>query len=623
MVKRQCKMNNFDQTITEIAVMKLTSRHRSEQHSNRPEKDLIFALPHFLKGTKNKLPTLNFSSRFLSNASFSTFAVYFLLCVEKITHNKKLATPPTAKELKPTHKAKTRAKKFCLLAGASLTILCILTVLFSIDCICKKNKKNTFDLVNSTFLIMRAFIMILILTTTTTVYGQVNSAPKAPTYGTPQPISPSKSYTPSTPSNYQPKNDPASKIHQQQNNNSNQAMGYSKPVTPDNVKTNFYKSPFDVNVKKEQSEIDKIMVELDQMKVRDKRINFNIPSFSSIYPETKNYYSAYDELLNMANGKSPINIGKAAFLVENAYDENKGSYEEFDKILNQIVSFCKQYMIHNGYDTTSNLAKNMMLFRFFSDSLELNGKNHFPMTYDFDDYMGYKDWRKMFVTKLLKTNSGQCHSLPLLYKALAQRLGAEAYISFSPKHTYIQFREGNKFYNLELTNGMLITEDLIFESGFIKTETIRSGIYMDTLSNQQTVAYMMQDLAQGYGIKFGNDGFVIEALNKSMEYFPNSIHGMALKANYYTGLLNQYVYEIKKQFNETPTPQQLKTKYPIVYDTFLQRNAMYNMIDNTGYEPMPAEQYEAWLKSIGEEKNRQEHLKEKEQLFNIMKIKKD
>jgi hypothetical protein len=150
------------------------------------------------------------------------------------------------------------------------------------------------------------------------------------------------------------------------------------------------------------------------MKVRDKRIHFNIPSFSSIYPETKNYYSAYDELLNMANGKSPINIGKAAFLVENAYDENKGSYEEFDKTLNQIVAFCKQYMIHNGYDTTSNLAKNMMLFRFFSDSLELNGKNHFPMTYDFDDYMGYKDWRKMFVTKL-------CHSLPLLYKALAQR----------------------------------------------------------------------------------------------------------------------------------------------------------------------------------------------------------
>ena len=102
-------MNNFDQKITEIAVMALTSRHRNRRHSSRPEKDLIFAPPH-LKRTKNKLPSLNFSSRFLPYPAFSTFAVYFLFCVEKITHNKKLATPPTAKELNPSRKTKTRAK---------------------------------------------------------------------------------------------------------------------------------------------------------------------------------------------------------------------------------------------------------------------------------------------------------------------------------------------------------------------------------------------------------------------------------------------------------------------------------------------------------------------------------
>ncbi len=50
---------------------------------------------------KKELPSLNFLSRFLSSPSFSTFAVYFLLCVEKNTHNKKLAKPPTAKELNP------------------------------------------------------------------------------------------------------------------------------------------------------------------------------------------------------------------------------------------------------------------------------------------------------------------------------------------------------------------------------------------------------------------------------------------------------------------------------------------------------------------------------------------
>jgi len=34
--------------------MTFTSRHKNGQHSSRPEKDLIFALPHFLKGKKIK-----------------------------------------------------------------------------------------------------------------------------------------------------------------------------------------------------------------------------------------------------------------------------------------------------------------------------------------------------------------------------------------------------------------------------------------------------------------------------------------------------------------------------------------------------------------------------------------
>jgi len=76
MVKKIVQMTNFDQKITDNAVMKLTSRHKNGRHASRPEKDLIFAPPHFLKRTKNKkeLPPLNFLSRFLCHASFSTFA---------------------------------------------------------------------------------------------------------------------------------------------------------------------------------------------------------------------------------------------------------------------------------------------------------------------------------------------------------------------------------------------------------------------------------------------------------------------------------------------------------------------------------------------------------------------
>ena len=455
----------------------------------------------------------------------------------------------------------------------------------------------------------------------TFVYGQRPTVPQPANVETFSPTSTNKSYSTPKQNSSSKSNSQANRIKIQSNRTSNGAMDYSKPITPDNIETNKYKSPFDAQ--KEQSEIDKIMVELERMETIDKRISLGMPSFSTVYPETENYYSAYDELLNMTTGKTPIDIGKAVFLVENAYNDNKGSYNEFNTALNQIVQLCNDYIDHKGYDKNSNLTKNMVLFRFLSDTIVWKGTAHFPISYDFDDYMGHKDWRKMFVTKLLKTGSGQCHSMPLLYKTLAQRMGAEAYISFSPKHTYIQFKERNKFYSIELTNGMIIIEDLIFESGFIKTETIRSGIYMDTLSNQQTVAYMMQDLAQGYGMKFGSDGFVLKALNKSMEYFPNSIHGMKLKSNYYTGLFQNYMYTIKNKYKDNPNPQQLKVKYPIAYDAYLQMTAMYDLIDNTGYEPITPAQYENWLNSISQERNRQEHLKQEKQLLNIIPLRKD
>ena len=112
MVKRWCKMTNFDQKITDIAVMILTSRHRNGRHTSRPKKDLIFAPPHFFIGTKDKLPTLNFSSRFLPYPAFSTFASRAFLFVGKFTNKSCTPFGKLAKELKPTHKAKIRAKKF-------------------------------------------------------------------------------------------------------------------------------------------------------------------------------------------------------------------------------------------------------------------------------------------------------------------------------------------------------------------------------------------------------------------------------------------------------------------------------------------------------------------------------
>lgn len=52
-------------------------------------------------------------------------------------------------------------------------------------------------------------------------------------------------------------------------------------------------------------------------------------------------------------------------------------------------------------------------------------------------------------------------------------------------------------------------------SGYVHLDAIRNGLYMDTLSTKQSIAYCLLDLAQGYQRKVGyeNPDFVIRCCN--------------------------------------------------------------------------------------------------------------
>jgi tRNA1(Val) A37 N6-methylase TrmN6 len=69
MVKRPCYLDNLPPDIKTTCIP--TDIKTGDTQAD--PKDLIFAPPHFKKEKKEK-PPHNFLSRFLSNASFSTFA---------------------------------------------------------------------------------------------------------------------------------------------------------------------------------------------------------------------------------------------------------------------------------------------------------------------------------------------------------------------------------------------------------------------------------------------------------------------------------------------------------------------------------------------------------------------
>lgn len=301
----------------------------------------------------------------------------------------------------------------------------------------------------------------------------------------------------------------------------------------------------------------------------------------------KFYKEAFAEQLQMLKGQKPVSFKRAVFLTENAYYKGQLNYQTFCNNITTTGQQLKALIKQRGLDKFKT-SGNWAVFTYMTDSLPVN--NFKPCTYDFDDFMGDKDWTKMFVTKLMKTKSGNCHSMPTYYKILCEEIGAKASLALAPNHLYIKhIDEQGQWTNLELTNGGFPRDQWIIKEMAITVEAIKSGAYMTPLTDKESIAMCMLDLANGYRFLHGYDDFVLKVANTALQYFPKSIPLLMTKANYY-----RTIGEAEKK-KQKPNIQLLKSNYATY-------KAIIAKIDKLGYKEMPTEQYEAWVKSVEKEK---------------------
>ncbi len=382
-----------------------------------------------------------------------------------------------------------------------------------------------------------------------------------------------------------------------------------KPVntTSNNQHQKFNSSKSQTNNYNQSNQIEEISTIKKEMESASKsNIHFSFPS-NTKKKGAEFYAKAYDLLNGMLVNENTLNVKKAVFAVENAYSENTLAYSNFEKRILNITSFCKLKMKEEKTNRADNQALNEILFRLLSDTLYVIDPTskkkiiHYPVQYNFNDFYGQQDWSNMFVSKLISTNYGQCHSMPLLYKILAHEIGAKCYISTSPNHLYIKYKQGNQWKNVELTNGHYTSDAFIIGSGYIKSEAIKSKTYMDTLSDKNTIALMMQDLAKGYYVKYGMDDFVLKCCNTALKYYPNDSYGMCIKSDYFT-MLFQYIVS---QTNARTLEDVLKI--PQAKEVYTNMKNMYVAIDKAGVSQIPEEAYEQWLGSLDEAKRKQQY----------------
>lgn len=301
----------------------------------------------------------------------------------------------------------------------------------------------------------------------------------------------------------------------------------------------------------------------------------------------RHYRDAFMEITAMLDNDKNLNFSNAVFLTENAYYDNNLDIRDYNEYIEVSSLLCgeiakSENIIYIEKDKDNAMAQ-CAAFVFMTDSVVMvtdeGVKIRPPFVYNSEDYAGQKEWSNTFVTTLMQTKKGNCHSLPYLYKIIMNELGYESHLALAPNHIYT--KANNKkvgWHNIELTCGDFPTDAWLMASGYIHTDAIRNGTYMRALSEKESVAMTLVDLAQGYQAKFGiEDGsFMLMCCNTALKHFPNYINALLLKGEILTEL-----------YRKSEAPELMS-----------QMTELYTHIHELGYRKMPDEMYMKWLDTL-------------------------
>lgn len=193
-------------------------------------------------------------------------------------------------------------------------------------------------------------------------------------------------------------------------------------------------------------------------------------------------------LTNMLSGKDSMDLQKAVYAVENAYYNGNLNEEIFNQQIEWYTNFCRGIMQsgdirYEGQGDEQAAKAQCAVFVFMTDSIPMQVGDtvawHTPFEYNFDDYAGRENWNNMFVSRMMETKKGNCHSMPLLYKLIMDKLGKKCWLSLAPNHMYIKaWNKRAGWYNIELTCADFPTDAWLTASGYIHLDAIRNGILL-------------------------------------------------------------------------------------------------------------------------------------------------
>ncbi len=246
---------------------------------------------------------------------------------------------------------------------------------------------------------------------------------------------------------------------------------------------------------------------------------------------------------------------------------------------------------------STEVALNGAIYHVLTDTIrdEKGDIISIPYHYDFTDCFAKDKWTNMFVTKLMATHGGNCHSLPFLYKILSEELGTKTYMCFLPGHIYLnQYSQKTSYYNTELTGRCFPVDAWLMSTGYVSVQSIRTGLYMDTLSLKQSIVVCINDLAKGYARKFGdgNYKFILKCCDLGLQSYPNYGELLLLKAE---TLKKLYQSKIAQYGLNAPDSKEYGDTIRSIYNKMEQT---YNTLAKLDYREIPEALYSRWTEAM-------------------------
>jgi len=323
------------------------------------------------------------------------------------------------------------------------------------------------------------------------------------------------------------------------------------------------------------------------------------------------YSDAYETVDNMLTDKQAYSFKEGVFSVENAYYQGKLDTIELNNKIKFLKHFCnvllKNRKLNYSEKDEAKVNKYATIYSVICEATPvIMGQDtiqYKPFTYDFKDVFGHNEQSNLFVSKLLDTQTGNCNSLPYLYKILAEELDVDANLALAPNHIYIKHNiKSLGWYNTELTSGIFPQDSWLMASGFIHLDAIQNGVFMKALNNKESLALLLVDLGNDYNRSFpDNDGsFPLKCAERAIQIHPYLANALLLQAETH-----------KKQFQKLMKEQntndiQATLNNPKAKELFDLMNKEYAHIHKIGYRSMPEEMYLDWLVSLKTERAKYE-----------------